>query len=382
MNLSELKRLSAQFESYVGSLVEQGLISREFGAESERNYEELFLDLEELLKPDISEDRLRELEAWLDWPEEDPGAWTRGGNGKLETLAWYQPITFHGPDAGIFITLRGLRIYGSRILRGLNTMPSPPRDAGRIAFLGAIGQLLAHEVFHHQVEWMSMRFDFTFGRPQWNPLVSRYEEYFRKVYEHDFNHPGALEEALASASESVEFPKAVHRFKFDSAIKKRIRSSIESSYATRPPGYKDAMKYLNPMDYAAGIGDLLAKVYSPSAHWLAGGFGPLMGVQRSELSKYFFESWRLVADAPQSAPNPPPFSLSVPDRGLKRLLEREGYLPSDQGKGSHEVWKKPQAPIITLPKRKDQQGYQILKSVAVNLGFKDIRQLAEASRNA
>jgi predicted RNA binding protein YcfA (HicA-like mRNA interferase family) len=227
-----------------------------------------------------------------------------------------------------------------------------------------------------------MRFDCTFGRPPWNALGSRYEEYFRKIYERDFNHPGALEEALASASESVHFPNSVHRFKIDTAIKKRIRSSIESSYSARPAGYKDAWQFLSPAGYAGGVGNLLTMVYSPSALSLPGGFGPLMGVQRSELSKFFVESWRLVADAPQSPSDPPPFWLSVPDRGLKRLLEREGYLPSVQGKGSHEVWKKPEAPIITLPKRKDQQGYQVLKSVAANLGFENIRQLAEASRKA
>lgn len=188
----------------------------------------------------------------------------------------------------------------------------PQSEAIRASFVGAIAQLLTHEGFHHKVEWMAIRLDGTLGLRRFGGMHgsgnSRYIEYHESVYRPMFSSPGALEEALASASEYRDFPTKLGSYIFDPLARKLIRQEILKSYSSRPNGYRDAPGYISKGDFAAGVAELIGQLIEPRSTGLVERNLPLLSLQRSELSSFFANTWTLVDDG--SSGGRVPFPLS------------------------------------------------------------------------
>ena len=161
-----------------------------------------------------------------------------------------------------------------------------------------------------------------------------------------------------------------------------MRRVIRENYYRRPVGYRDAQRYLGLEQNRAAVGELLSQLHGPKPAPNQSASDPFLGIQRSDLHQYFLRSWTLVDDGRSGNPNDLPMTLTIPDAGLKRLLTTRGFLPTKRGNGSHVVWIKSGAPDITIPNRKDQEGYNFLKNTARSLGLKNIRELAEAARRS
>jgi len=73
--------------------------------------------------------------------------------------------------------------------------------------------------------------------------------------------------------------------------------------------------------------------------------------------------------------------LSTSLRDLHRyLVRREGYVARpDQGKGGHTKYVHESRPMIVLPNAKDVSPV-VMRSTKQALGFKSVRELAEAAR--
>ena len=381
------------FEDFLTIFREFHLIQREPDADLPRNYERVQIDLEALMGDEVSEEVLEQLEKWLELPESSQEDWSGGKNSNYETIAWYQPITFSQTDAGIFLTLKGLRLYASKNLRALRGLGLPKREVVQAAWFGAFSQLLTHEIFHHQIEWMAFRFDTNLGvlgSSSLNPShahLSRYANYTFNVYRPSLRLPpdGALEEALASANEYVRFPRSFKAgktsFQYSKQVHKVIRERIRSGYGSRPVGYREAPSYLDNLRFKQGVSNLLAQVLNPVPAIAPKVLPPGLGIQQSELTNHFLSNFTIVVESGDTSILDFPMSLVVPDMKLKKLLRAEGFHLTDLGKGSHEVWKKPGSPMVTVPNRKDQAGLKFLKSTARTLGYKNLRELQEAASN-
>lgn len=350
------------------------------------DFEPVLLDVEALVGENQTLDQLEQLEGWLTSGKSVSADWTDTRMNR-ETLAWYQPLSFYGEGAGIFITTRALQLYGFRNLRRLRSSPRAHSDAPRIALVGAIAQLLTHEIFHHQIEWMGLRFDATFGLRIDNnrglEMSPRYVDYHRQVYLSTlFQTPlGSLEEALASANEFRAFPRSFEGLQLTKNDRACIRQAILEGYSDRPVGYREAPSFISSTQNASAVAELLGMLSDPARPPGGSGSKPSLSIQRSELTRQFLKGWTLVHERKSGVKSDMPMTLTVPDRSLKRLLNLKGYSPTKLGKGSHEVWKKPGSPMVTLPNRTNQEGYRALSTIAKSLGLRSVSELAELARS-
>jgi hypothetical protein len=289
-----------EFENTIESLTKLDMIAKDFLDQTHRDWREIRFHGNEFLHNEFLDLEERALEDWFESANETDAAWSDESRGGFETLAWYQPLSFYGKSAGIYITVRGIRYCGSRFLRALKRGGIPRSEAIRASFVGAIVQLLTHEGFHHKVEWMAIRLDGTFGLRRLGGMHgsgnSRYIEYHESVYRPMFSSPGALEEALASASEYRDFPTHLGSHSFNPLTRKLIRQEIRESYSSRPNGYQDAPGYISKGDFAAGAAELIGQINKPRSTGPVERDLPLLGLQRSELSSFFANTWTLVDD--------------------------------------------------------------------------------------
>jgi hypothetical protein len=120
---------------------------------------ESFVDGGYFSKENWSEKKETDLRAWFeefDTPEDDDD-WVEPGHHRMETLAWYQPISFYADFAGIFLSSKGIVRYAKRIANQIHKRSSAPHDIMRISMAGAIQSLLNHESFHHNLEWHAFK---------------------------------------------------------------------------------------------------------------------------------------------------------------------------------------------------------------------------------
>jgi len=337
--------------------------------------EPIYLDLE-MLKGGHEYDLKIEasINDWLDSFENEDLFNDNDDTGPVEKLAWYNPITFHGLDAGIYITVEGLGVYGARFRRALR-VTSSTTDIGRISLLAAYHVLLCHEIFHHRVEW----FAFKIGNSFQINGIETYRKYSRDVYSPHANpyDDNLLEEALASASMIHSLKLFGGRQLFSNAELDSIRAALKAGFPNKPPGYRRAVDYITPRDYTIGLRNLGKSILDSSLYVSS---QPIMkpdfAIGSSSLDKYFISTVQIVSiDDTEAVSKFPVLGLSVPHRKITELLKRNGYEPTSRGKGSHTVWVAQGRPSITLPQRSDHEGYKVLQNVAKSLGLESLRDL-------
>lgn len=284
----------------------------------------------------------------------------------IDAAAWYQPVSFFGANAKIVLTSSGLGRLAAWISRNAGLRATDALELSE-AFLRF------HEHFHYCVEVHALRYHLETGTP-------RYRRYHFAVYEpatRPLLTDDLLEEALATAFAIRELEG--HFRGHSEVVARKAAGLLRARLRKRPPGYRMADKYLDDADFELGCLRLSSSVTSgrlqlvPDRRRVAGN-----AIARPR-PRYFIPETIMFHDDPKA---PLAFRLSVDNRRLARLLRRHGYRPTDRGKGSHEVWsRKDGGPDITLPRRSEQSGHQVLKNTARALGM-SVRQLQEAASTA
>lgn len=281
----------------------------------------------------------------------------------IEAAAWYQPISFHGSRAGIFIRSSGIRNLAALI----------HEDAWGISATSSVAaaQILIreHEQFHHFVEAQAIREHVYTGGP-------RYRRYSRSVYvpaQQPFLTDDLLEEALATAY-SVRRLRVAGSSERERRICALAADAFEQTLPHRPPGYRLASDYLAESDFRAGLVRLARSVSTGRLEDPPEDGTPLWRLPLTAVigGRWLSSRIRVVAD------DRPPFGVffSIDDRKLQRYLRKQGFTPTKLGSGSHTVWKDDDGRIVNLPEKKDQSGYKVLNNVARALGM-SITQLKD-----
>lgn len=345
------------------------------------------IDMNAILNPTV--EQAAQLEYWFDqlnqafeesdfeaetyWENEGPSA-----TGLL-TLAWYQPLSFYQDQAGIFITDYGIWKYASGIRRGegledtLFHDPDPITIPANICIALAVEVLLLHETFHHDVEWFTLK------------LATIHREHFlyRKYDEEVYSQSQKLEEALASARMQVGLNTPQNRHRFEIIWKQAVDLMAARAHA-QPIGYKDANSYNSPAKHSLGRRALAASINQLDPNPKIIPIGPTLNIGKGFLSDYFRDNFTLVPIGGKNGSVAPPKSMAyaMPSKDIRRLLARRGYRKTGLGKGSHEVWTHDLLPGVTLPERKEFEGYQVLTSIRDALGYGSLDELREAAKRA
>lgn len=314
------------------------------------------------------------VEEWLTRPENGMD-WAGGA---METLAWYQPITFHGANFGIVMTERGIQRVARSIYADLirSRRPLPVRPAAH-CLNGSMRVLLAHERFHHRVESLAIRLLALDGQP-------RYADYVHKVYEPNTNPltDDLLEETLASASEQRFFdtmPKSVPTL--DREVWMSTLHVLQDSWYLRPPSYRTGDLYVNSASFSRGCQTMASIVSTASIlHPTAPSTVPRpLKVANGLFDVPVVEQARIVT---RPGGGIPPFALTVSNSDIERLLKSKGFTAVPGGKGSHGKWEGPGSEMVVLPHRREQSGYKVLSSVAAAVGARDLNDLKRLARSA
>lgn len=293
-----------------------------------------------------------------------------------QPLAWYQPLTYYHETAGIYITDYGIWTYLNGIraryleLNEQQLFKTPLEIDSNQLILAAIEALLAHETFHHDVEWFALKQGATHSH-HWI-----YPDYDAHVYK--MSDP--LEEALATARMQLHFTSKPVREIFGESYSAEILNYLHDEVASLPRGYSNANLYNQRKTFEQGRRELAASINQTSIHPRFLKSMPHFGIQKGPLSDYFRENVILVPWETSGGVALPPDSMAftLPSRDIKKLLKSRGYWETELGKGSHRVWKHKTEHAITLPGRGDFEGNQVLKNVCKSLGLPNFEALREA----
>lgn len=373
-----------RFESFLDALE-----SKDFplAATAERfppSNDDTIIYIDDLYDPE-AHDETKE-KSFSDWIDAFDGVeypdWDSESDSDLEALAWYEDISRFGYKSRIVLTDRGIGIYASIIRRKFQASKVTVPDCNRKSIVAAIEALLAHELFHHKVEWYALTLTNSFFLYTSN----RYLDYHNKVYA-PLRNPlsdDLLEESLATAAMILDFPKdsKIHSLSQDEI--EMVKEAIKNYIPHKPKGYRKGEYYLTPTLFKQGRLNLGATILNARPTVVSSIKDlPIVDFKKSKLEAYYREFWHLelVGLSGSTPTSGPPFAFSLNGKGLKRYLADEGYSDSGLGKGSHQVWKAPDRPSITLPQRKDYEGHQAMKNVVKALGLKNLRELEERVRN-
>jgi hypothetical protein len=383
--LSKSEKIALEkFESFITSLKSQDFPLPQTVRNLPPRNQDVLVYVYDLYDAEMHEESTeKKYSDWIDtFDKVESPDWDSESGSDLETLAWYEDISRYGPKSRIVLTDRGIGIYASIIRRNLLSSKVAVADCNRKSIVAAIEALLAHELFHHRVEWYALTLTNSFFLNKSN----RYLDYHSKVYA-QLRKPlsdDLLEESLATAAMILNFPKdsKIHSLSQDEI--EMVKEAIKSLIPHKPKGYRKGVHYLTPAEFKQGKLNLGATILNASQTKVSFVKGlPIVDFNKSKLDKYYREFWdlELTGSSGVSPTSIPPFAFSLDGNKLKRYLAGEGYSDSGFGKGSHQVWKAPNRPSITLPQRKNYEGNQALKNVVRALGLKNLRELEERVRN-
>lgn len=187
--------------------------------------------------------------------------------------AWYCPIHFFGHSWGIYIRERCILSCAIEIASFVDWRAVPNALARRDAITrqllrSAFYVLYLHEHFHHKVESLGFRLLIA-------TAADRYRPYKTNVYRRSWGTADCNEESLANADSYRRLGESRYVKRHDKAILDGLRSFLKASFPLQPPGYAEAMKFLNEQRYRKGLWSLQSQVLdgslvpaTPSADWV------------------------------------------------------------------------------------------------------------------
>jgi predicted RNA binding protein YcfA (HicA-like mRNA interferase family) len=239
----------------------------------------------------------------------------------------------------------------------------------------ALASLFLHEAYHHKTEALAVRLHVV-------ERVPCYRSYSSSVYEPctKSQTKGPLEEALANAESFVRLVEPAYGRFVSPEVLEATREYLRWRFPLDPPGYSDAVKYLDRMARDNAQNELRSQVqegkilpFRPSSQWR---LAPNLNESLFGLTS---DIWLVVPAGHR--PRLPTFPLyrPVPASSVQaRLLSKRGYSRVKGGKGSHVKLKAPGQPTITLPGggKRDLAPHE-LRNVARALGFSDSGDLLD-----
>ena len=192
---------------------------------------------------------------------------------KLTTqiCAWYCPIHYFGKDWGIYIKQSCVLNTALDLATHIDTrtLTLSSTELCTQLYKASFFILYLHEHFHHKVESFGFRL-----------LISsckdKYRKYKHNVYRHTYGTSECLEESMANA----DIYNRLDEKKYSNSLKPEIRQGVrkylkEELFLMQPPGYREAVHYLNKEDYQEGLFSLksqilegVAKPKMSSNNWL------------------------------------------------------------------------------------------------------------------
>ena len=220
------------------------------------------------------QDLLAEIEAMVDdfMDGENPESITRNAplpadaleskKGIWDVIAWYVPFHFDRYDWGIYMRHDGLKWLAGQLLRHWSRLGRPlnRKTLPGLLLKGAYSSLFAHEHFHHRVESMATRLEYTLRYPLYQP-------YTDIVYEPALGTDAVLEEALANTYMVNAQASMLRRHK---PLARIVQDYHKSNMDQQPPGYRDAERILELGLFTEECSRLMSQIQ----HGLGGTFTP------------------------------------------------------------------------------------------------------------
>ena len=291
--------------------------------------------------------------------------------------AWYCPIHYFGRSWGIYIRESCILSISKDIACEIDwRQVKLPRHAIAAELLrSAFYVFFLHEQFHHKVESLGFRL-----------LVStasdRYRPYKTKVYRPAYLSSDCLEESLANADSYRRLSEPRFTKRISSPIRTGLRKFLRSSFAMQPPGYKDALNYLDPADYQAGIYKLQSQMLdcalvtrTPQADW-ALATNMIKSLMNIEDDIFVVLP---VGARPIFNPTTLDPGITTSSRNLVAALQKHfGYhVAPGRGKGSHIWLEKKGAPPITVPANRPTLSPKVIKDALQAIGDYPLSKLPD-----
>lgn len=302
----------------------------------------------------------------IERPDPDPA--------RQHFCAWYQPIHFYGYDFGIFIRQECARKWARWVARFLaRGTPLSPQLCRQLLRAG-VYVLFLHEHYHHKIESLGLRLHVATGS-------SCYLPYQAKVYRPCVGSKDQLEEALANADAFLRLREPRYRRSISPAVVEALRDYLRWSIPHSPPGYCEAMAYLDERAFDVGEDVLqervrLATVAVPAASdWEC---APQM--TRSILTVREPIWWLVPPGHRAVVPvTSPPIRTCSSDELIK-LCEIRGYQRVDGGKGSHVKMKRPNSPMVIIPGGRDNVSPGSARNTLKALGIQNLADLSALAK--
>ena len=281
----------------------------------------------------------------------------------LEVYAWYQPIHYYGEHWGIYIKDSGVNAF----MQSISSFLTKLENQNALHIINqiqkiAIEILRLHEEYHHIVEAFAIKQHLITLNPT-------YIDYNDKVYfpSKSLTPCPCPEERLCDAY--------VYR-KLQSKIRGRVSkelfdatlSSLRAHMASASGPYQGSLSITSSKEFKKEQKSNLTQVLTAETH-------PNIEIERtkflSEALKPFSslnQNVYLVRDVDMVNHVPGVHLFAAPRRKVEKYILKRGYLPTNEGDGSHTKYKKDGAPFIVLTKGREQS-QTVLKSTAKALGM-------------
>lgn len=264
--------------------------------------------------------------------------------------AWYCPIQFYGHGWGIYIREECVIDIAFDIARNVDwrRVVDPTAridDILKQLLRGAFYTLFLHEQFHHKVESLGLRLLIASGS-------DRYRPYKANVYRPGWGTPDCLEESLANADSFRRLSEPRYTKRIERPIMEGLRRYLVSSFATQPPGYREALNFLRESEYRAGLYELQSRVLdgivpvtTAPAHWAV---APDVITSLKDISQEIYVVMPIGARPLFTSTWLDPGATASSRQIAAALIGHYGYRTAP-GKGSHIKLSKPNAPTIIIP---------------------------------
>ena len=268
----------------------------------------------------------------------------------MDTCAWYLPLHYYGRYWGKFVKGSCIENF-SQITALIGNLHAPTLKISSTQLenqlkIGALIALLTHEQFHHRVESLGIRLHFSSNTP-------KYKNYYSKVYLHlKSNDPNKLlEESLANAY-SYRSLRDHETLKLvpTKAVRDALRKALRASFKFSPPGYKQALNYIDDSNFKSGVNLLQTQMRDSDPNALAADWNLADGLLRP-FFKLVYKSTVVRSNlrSKYSQGHGQPLTFSCKD--MLKIIKAQcgGVTNVSGGKGSHTKIEVPDGRRIVIP---------------------------------
>lgn len=214
--------------------------------------------------------------------------------------------------------------------------------------------------------------------------TDRYRPYKTNVYKPSFLKPTCIEESLANAESYRRLAEDRYKARHTPAMLTGVKAYLRWAFPLQPPGYADAVKFLQEDRYRRGLYNLQSQI-------LDGSLVPTTPTKRWSVAPDVITSlmnidtgiYVILPAGARSIFRPSSIDLgaTVSTSALVTALTRHyGYSKAEGGKGSHVKLVKPNAPNIHLPGNRPVLSSGMVKQVMGMFGGHPISRLPELLR--